>query len=124
MTASLRLALAALLLAPAPALAFSAAEWSVLERETPRYARALGAAAGREAACGMTQAAASRQGELTHFVLRYLTADAEAKAIESFELAAARTGQLQCDRYLRARDLARAGEARRRIEPVLRDHHF
>jgi hypothetical protein len=104
--------------------AFTTAEWRVLERETPRYATALGAVAGREAACGMTAAAAARGTEFQTFVSRYFTADSEAKQIETFELAAAAARRAGCDRYVRARELARAKAARAHIEPVLRDNGF
>jgi hypothetical protein len=116
-------ALAALLLLGAAGSTFSAAEWDVLERETPRFDAASGSAAGRAAACGEDHAEA-RQRQFYDFILRYLGADAAAKQLEHFELARAASQRLPCDRYLLRRDMARARQARDRIEPILRDHGF
>jgi len=101
----------------------STREWQVLERETPLLARAAGAAAGGGAACRSGDPAKQRQA-FYDFVLRYDTADAAAKQLETFELAEAAARHGGCDRSLLARDDARARAARARIEPILRAHHF
>jgi len=116
-------ALAALLLLGAAGPSFSAAEWNALERETPRFDAASGLAAGRAAACGEDHAEA-RQRQFYNFILRYVGADAAAKQLERFEFARAASQRLPCDRYLLQRDMARAQQARDRIEPILRDHGF
>jgi hypothetical protein len=116
-------AVAALLLLGAAGPTLSAAEWNVLERETPRFDAASGSAAGRAAACGEDHAAAS-QRQFYDFILRYLGADSAAKQLERFELARAASQRLPCDRSLLQRDKARAQQARDRIEPILRDHGF
>jgi hypothetical protein len=102
---------------------FSAAEWDVLERETPHFDAAAGSAAGRAAACGENHADA-RQRQFYDFILRYLGADSAAKQLERFERARAASQRLPCDRNLLRRDRARAQQARNRIEPILRDHGF
>ncbi len=116
-------ALAALALLGAAGPTFSAAEWDVLERETPNFAAAAGSAAGRAAACGEDNADA-RQRQFYDFILRYLGADAAAKQLERFERARSASQRLPCDHYLLRRDMARAQQARSRIEPILRDHGF
>jgi hypothetical protein len=115
--------LAALLLLGAAGPTLSAAEWDVLDRETPRFDTTSGSAAGRAAACGEHHADAW-QRQFYDFILRYLGADAAAKQLERFELARAASQRLPCDRYLLQRDRARARRARARIEPILRDHGF
>jgi hypothetical protein len=116
-------ALAALALLGAAGPTLSAAEWDVLERETPRFDAASGSAAGRAAACGEDHADAW-QRQFYDFILRYLGADSAAKHLERFELARAASERAPCDRYLLRRDIARAQQARDRIEPILRDHGF
>ncbi|HZB93350.1 MAG TPA: hypothetical protein VE397_18020 [Stellaceae bacterium] len=112
----------ALLLLTGAGASFSAAEWAALERETPRLDAAWGAAAGRAAACGERDTAARQQ--FYDFILRYLSADAAAKQLETFEDAEAAAQRAGCDRYVLARERARTEAARRRIEPILRDHGF
>ncbi len=113
----------ALLVLGGAAGSFSAAEWQTLERETDRLAPAAGAASGRAAACHRGDAAARRQA-FYDFLLRYLAADAASARLEAFDRAADAARHAPCDRYLLQRDRFRAREARRRIEPILRDHHF
>jgi hypothetical protein len=102
---------------------FSAAEWQVLTQETPRLAAAWGAAAGRAAACHERLKAEPKQ-QFDDFLLRYLAADAASRQLEIFDNAADAARRKGCDRYQQSRDWYLARQARARIEPVLRDHHF
>jgi hypothetical protein len=102
---------------------FTAAEWQVLTRETPRLAASWGAASGRAAACHERLKTSPRQ-QFYDFLLRYLAADAASRQIEIFDNAADATKRRGCDRYILSRDWHQAREARAKIEPILRDHHF
>lgn len=119
---SIAAAVALLLLSGAGA-SFSAAEWTALERETPRLDAAWGAAAGRAAACGEHGADALQQ-QFYDFILRYLAADAAAKQLESFVNAEGAAQRAGCDRSALERERARTEAARRQIEPILRNHGF
>jgi hypothetical protein len=115
-------ALALLAVAGASA-SFSAAEWQVLTRETPRLAASWGAASGRAAACHEHLKAEPKQ-QFYDFLLRYLAADAASRQLEIFDNAAAKAQRQGCDRYRQSRDRYAARQARAEIEPILRDHHF